>query len=252
MPFFRFVFPLAVFFYFFNAETSLAQGVEGNRYRVVYAKGKPLLANKQKIRDGQTLEEKDKLLFSSREDVVILLDSRFNKIRLTPESISEINTQFLLKNLISKRLAQTQRMKNEVVRLRGSADDPNAHFQSISDTLKLDLVQDLKLSAETRADQLRLLDFFNEAIPNALSVTDGALFIVSKKPGIFNLQKVIRPGTSEIVAEIEFLDRAELSAELKYVKASQTDPQLAKQKQADYLQRIYPYLPKDQVLAWIY
>lgn len=227
---FALLFPILLFFQ--------NDGKPKQEFKVVYVKGKPLKSGKIELRDGQKMAEPDKVVFTTMLDLVILLNADFEKIRLKPKSTSDLNRQHSIDQYKSKK---------EFFRVRGSEGE--LEFQSLSDTLILDLAKDLKKSRETQEKQYLLLDFFGESHPKSLRIEDDKLVIIPPKKGMFFLHFRQGLGRSETLATLEFLDRDEVSAELKYVKNLESHPDSVSNKQIFYLKKTYPKVPENQYLA---
>ena len=59
-------------------------------YKIVYVKGKPLRFGKKEIHDGQQIQDKEMIMFTTLEDVVLLLNANYEKIRLFPARFNNL------------------------------------------------------------------------------------------------------------------------------------------------------------------
>jgi hypothetical protein len=205
-------------------------------FRVVLVKGNPLRGGKTNLREGQKMEDLEKLMFTTTNDLVILLNADFEKIKIRPQSRKD------LKKMIP--IAQF-RAKSDFVRLRGVNN--NSEFQSVADSIKLHLVNDLRRSAESTISKFRLFDLYGESHSEYLKMNGEYLVVTSPKTGIFFLHYSKNSGNSEVLAEIEFLPKEEVEAELNYVRKSEAKADSILVQQKKYLLKVYPNLPLYQV-----
>lgn len=205
-------------------------------FRVVLVKGKPLRGGKTNLKEGQKLEELEKLMFTTSNDLVVLLNADFDKIKISPKSHNDLKKMFPITQF---------RAKSNFVRLRGGSG--NTEFQSYSDSLKLHLVTDLKCNQESTLKNYKLMDFIGDLHPEYLKIVGEYLIVNTPKTGIFFLHYSKNSGHSELVAEIEFLSKDEIKAEVKFVQKSVLPADSIQTQVQKYLRKAYPNLPAYQV-----
>jgi hypothetical protein len=218
-------------------------------YKVVLVKGKPLREGNALLRDGQRLEDREKVTFTSLQDVVILMNSHFEKIYLKPKANGDLKKPLLVKSFMTKNGVYSELTKNLTVNTR--AVEKSFAFQSAFDTLSLELVSDLKQPETVDSKGYKLFDHFMEIIPNAIALNEGKLIIKPSKKGIFYLHYSNGKTNGSPLAEIEFLEKDEVLAELSFISKSATPPDSSKSFQLKHLRKLYPALPKIQVESLI-
>lgn len=192
------------------------------------------------LREGQRIVEPETIMFNSRADIVILLNADFQKIKLIPNSDGDLKKLMPLEKF---------KAKEEFVRVR--ALHTVKEFQSLKDTIKLHLVSDLKRNPDASIHQFLVLDFFGESHPEFLKLEGEFLYLFPSKKGIFFLNFKPTPSRSEPLAEVEFLDKEEVFAELKYVTESAPHPDSIPNRQRMYVKKIYPKVPENQLIGFV-
>lgn len=205
-------------------------------FRVVLVKGKPLRGGKTNLKEGQKLDELEKLMFTTSNDLVVLLNADFDKIKISPKSQNDLKKMFPITQF---------RAKSNFVRLRGGNE--NTEFQSFSDSLKLHLVTDLKRNPESTLKNFRLMDFLGDLHPEYLKIVGEYLIVSTPKTGLFYLHYSKNQGHSEMLAEIEFLPKDEIKAEVTFVQKSVLSADSIQIQVQKYLRKAYPNLPAYQV-----
>lgn len=207
---------------------------------MVYVKGKPLRSGKMPLREGQRMVEPETIMFTSRADIVILLNSDFQRIKLLPNNDGDLKKLMPLEKF---------KAKDEFVRVR--AIQSVKEFQSLRDTIKLHLINDLKRNSGANIQQFLVLDFFGESHPEFIKLEGEYLYLFPSKKGIFFLNFKPSPTRSEPLAEVEFLDKEEVFAELKYVTESAPHPDSISNRQRMYVRKIYPKVPENQLIGLV-
>ena len=208
-------------------------------YRVVFVKGKPMRSGKQELRDGQKIEGHEKIMFTTASDVVILMNDRFDKICLRPGSTVPIRT---LVRVVDFPQPDSEKMAVHMTRGTSSTSE----IQSVGDTIQLNLLSDLKKPIKTPLASFSLYNYKMDTNPGYLSINGEYLFIHTQTPGNYFLYYASSPGKSEILAEIEFLDPAEVKAELYFIARETEVRDSVPAVQKRFLQKQYPKLSADK------
>lgn len=245
-----FFFPAIFFLIWYALSGFCPAGDEDNLYRVVWVKGKPLNRSGEPLRDGQKLTGTDVFRFSGPEDVVVLMNNRFDRIRLKPGNGIGTGKAFPVYVLIEQE-SRSQRLASAPARSLNGASTRGAgepkYFQSLSDTLRLGLREDLKMDENPVPESYQLLDHFIEEMPGLIRVSGGELRIAAPGAGIFFLNHRPPGLSSRILAEIEFFDPAEVQAELRFVAGSSAPPDSARPNQVRFLRKLYPNVTEREV-----
>jgi len=217
-------------------------------YKIVYVKGKPLRLGKKVIQDGQQIQDNEKIMFTTIEDVVLLLNASYEKIRLYPYSYNQLKKLIRVADFINGRFLLNTN-KTSITNVRGGSIP--SQYQSLSDTLRLHLVKDLKITSDTDLQKLKLFNQYMEVQIGVIKIAGEFLLIFPGKPGIFTLHYEKERGQSEGLTEIEFLDAKELNAELKYVANLSGSPDSVSTHQLRYIRKLYPNVPENQAFKII-
>jgi hypothetical protein len=236
---------LATFLFAFLVLQSGIGQADDPLFRVVWVKGKPKRAGKNEIRDGEKLLKKDKVVFTSLQDVVILMNSHFEKIYLKPESRTELNKPLGVLDFLNRKGSSAEIQRRASLVTRGYADQ--VLIQTFSDTLRLNLPRQLRQPAGSNPEGYRLLDPYMEIIQGAVTVRGDEMVLVLPKTGLFYLHFTSGSYQNKAIAEIEFLERKEVLAELKFVAGSASPPDSSQSIQTKYLRKLYPNVPDEQV-----
>jgi len=206
-------------------------------------KGSPLRIDKLALRDGQKFEEKERVMFTTIKDVVILMNSHFTKIYLKPKNQTELKKLVKVNDFI-------QNLSVAEIKLRGASTrgtDAQSLFQSLFDILRIHMIQDLKLTANQSAAGFKLLNVFMEDIPNGVKPVGETQVITPPKAGMYYLHIGSGNQMNQTLAEIEFLEKEEVMAELKFVAKSANPADSSQSIQIRYLRKIYPNVFDNQM-----
>ena len=208
-------------------------------------KGSPLRSGKEILKDGQKIGEKEKVMFTSMKDAVVLLNSSFDKIYLKPKSPVQLKKLVNVGDYAPGNIHAISSKRNSVMNLRGGMS--GTEFQSISDTLKLHIVNDLKRNPDVDLSSFKLFDQYMESIPGVLKIVGQYLIITPKKSGFYILHFSKGASNSEVLAEIEFLDMDELKSELKFVAGAAVHVDSVRSNQVRYIRKLYPKVIDSQI-----
>jgi hypothetical protein len=86
-----------------------------------------------------------------------------------------------------------------------------------------------------------------ELISSSVSIDGEYLLLHPSKSGLYFLRYVKSPGQTEMLAEIEFLDREEVKAELRFIKESSMPVDSVNKQQLKYIRKVYPKIPDSQL-----
>jgi len=216
-----------------------------NLYKIVSVKGNPLRSGKEVLKDGQKIEEKEKVMFTSMNDAAVLLNASFDKIYLKPQGLLQLNKLVNVGDFAPGHIYANISRRNSVMNLRGGMS--GTEFQSISDTLKLHLMNDLKRKPDEDILNFKLFDHYMEAVKGVVKIVGEYLIITPKKSGFYNLHFSKGTSNSEVLAEIEFLDMDELKSELKFVAGAAVHADSAYSNQIRYIKKLYPKVIVSQI-----
>ena len=239
---------IGVFFCLFLFEGSLplfAQTQNG-LYRIILVKGSPLRSGKEKLRDGQKIEDNEKVMFTTISDVAILLNVGFDKIYLRPKSPNQLKRLLKVSDFVNETARERNALKNVSVNVRGL--ESSSSFQSLKDTIKLHIVNDLKRSPDSPLSSFKLFNLYMEPPNNVLKIEGEYLVIYPGKVGFYNLHFTKGNMNSEVLAEIEFLDKEEIRAELNFISNSTANKDSVMNIQKKYAEKLYPKVPKAQLM----
>jgi hypothetical protein len=215
---------------------------EPKLYRVVYVKGNPIQSGHKPIRDGQKMNDTQKVVFSSMDDVIILLTESFDKVSLRPSTKFDLKRPMPVKEYAN--IARNQEKLRMETKTRGPGQEFS--FQSMFDTLSLDLKVDLKKKLGYQQSDFKLLNLYMENLPDRIKKSGEVIEVFPGKPGIYSLHLKNVNGLSEVVAELEFLDNREIRAELKFVAETAPSPDSVSGRQIRYVKKLYPGIPQSQ------
>jgi hypothetical protein len=245
MKFLKFLFVFCLIILPFGYPLFSQISSESNIYRVVNVKGNPLRSGKETLKDGQKIEGKEKVMFTTMKDAVVLLNASFDKIYLKPKGPVQLKKLLKVGDFAQGKIYGTGSTKNAIMNLRGGMS--GTEFQSISDTLKLHIVKDLKRTPDASLSSFKLFDQYMESIQGVMKVEGEYLIIMPKKSGFYNLHFSKGTSASEVLAEIEFLDMDELKSELKFVASAAVHIDSAKSNQIRYIKKLYPKVIDNQI-----
>jgi hypothetical protein len=215
-------------------------------FRVVYVKGSPVYSGKSPLRDGQKISDTQQIVFTGISAVVTLLNESLEKVQLRPRNKFDLQKPLKVKYFVEKALAQNLLERNN--KTRGSENIVS--FQSLKDTLRLHLMNDLKLPENLKDNTLKLFNLYLEAIPKKFHLSGEYLEIYPGKPGIYFLELNKGNGNTQSIAEIEILDLAEIKGELKYVGEIAVSKDSVLVLKSRYIKKLYPKIPEVQE-KWI-
>jgi len=238
------ILPCFLAFYFSGKIFSQDQKTN-SLYRIVMVKGNPLRSGKVILKDGQKIEEKEMVMFTSMKDAVVLLNSSFDKIYLKPKGPVQLKKLVRVGDYASGHIYANNTGRNAIMNLRGGMS--GTEFQSISDTLKLHIVNDLKRNSAVELSSFKLFNQYMESISGVLKIVGEYLIITPRKSGIYNLHFSKGVSNSEVLAEIEFLDKDELKSELKFVAEAAVHADSAQSNQIKYIRKLYPKVIDSQI-----
>jgi hypothetical protein len=229
----------------FTAGNSISGQDTSPKFRVVMVKGKPLRSDKSKLRDGQQLQLKESVWFTSLQDVVILMNDKFEKIYAKPKDNRDLAKLVPVKKYLVQPNEGDSRNRGGNIGLRGT--EKIRQWQSVDDSLKLNMVQDLEIKALKPDHQFVLYDRFMEPIPNSIRWVGEDLVIKPLKLGLyFVFQETSGKGAKQL-AEVEFVEKNEIRLELKFVAQNAQPKDSAEVLQVKYLKGMYPHLPPYQL-----
>ena len=212
-------------------------------YKIVWVMGKPLRNDKSLIKDGQKIDDKERLLFTTMKDVVIVLNDRFDRIYMKPKNLNQLKkpvkvSDFAQGNVYSGGFGSNLNLRS----IKSGAE-----FQSFLDTLKLHITDGLKIKIEEPISNFSLLDQNMEQVIGAVKFEEGHLLIIPPGLGSYTLHLEKGRSKSETLAEIEFLNINAIKAELKFVYDRSQNPDSTQSNQVQYLKKFYPRVPGSQI-----
>ncbi len=213
-------------------------------YRVVLVKGKPKRQGNQFLQDGQKMLEREKVLFTSLQDVVILMNSHFDRIYLKPKGKTDLNKLKAVVEFVPKKPNSGER--SLMAQTRGGTDN-SRNIQSLSDTLRIDLSSFPEIHSGLTVSDFKLYDVYMEEVKSRVRLEGSSLVLTFPKAGVFILYCKESSRSTEVLAEIECLAKDEVLAELKFVARSVPAADSVLTEQIRYLNRVYPHMSKDQV-----
>lgn len=213
-------------------------------YRVVLVKGKPKRQGNLFLQDGQKMLEKEKVLFTSLQDVVILMNSHFDRIYLKPKGKTDLNKLKAVVEFVPKKPNSGER--SLLAQTRGGTDN-SRNIQSLSDTLRIDLSSYPDIHPGLTVLDFKLYDVYMEEVKSSIHQEGNTLVLTFPKAGIFMLYCKESSRSTEVLAEIEYLAKDEVLAELRFVARSVTAADSVQTEQIRYMNRVYPNMSKDQI-----
>jgi hypothetical protein len=214
-------------------------------FKVVLVKGKPLKSGKLALKDGQKMIEKDKVMFTTQNDVVILMNSHFQKIYLKPRNRTELNKLQRVTDYIEPKNVLADLSRGGITR----DEETQILFQSVFDTLRINTVKAFKQSGVATQPGYTLLNQYMEVIPKTVWQEGIVLYVRPPKAGLYYLHYSSGQSQNKVMAEIEFLEKDEVLAELKFVDRSTAIPDSSKSNQLKYLRKMYPKISVDEANA---
>lgn len=208
-------------------------------YRVVLVKGKPKRQGNLFLQDGQKMLEREKVLFTSLQDVVILMNSHFDRIYLKPKGKTDLNKLKAVVEFVPKKPNSGER--SLMAQTRGM--DKSRNIQILSDTLRIDLDMHTGLNAS----DFKLYDVYMEEVKTSIRLEGNNLVLTFPKTGVFILYCKESSKSNGVLAEIEYLAKDEVLAELRFVAKSVTASDSVHSEQIRYMNRVYPNVSKDQI-----
>lgn len=212
-------------------------------YRVVLVKGKPKRQGNQLLQDGQKMLEKEKVMFTSLQDVVILMNAHFDRIYLKPKGKTDLNKLKSVVEFVPKTPKSGER--SLMAQTRGGMDN-SRNIQSLSDTLRIDLSSFPNINPNLTVSDFKLYDVYMDEVKTKIRKDGNKLLLTFPKTGVFILYCKESSRSTEVLAEIEYLAKDEVLAELRFVARSVTASDSVLSEQIRYLNRVYPYVSKDQ------
>ena len=201
---------------------------------VVKVNGKIMVNKKNTLAPGQKIKTTDFVFFGQMTDFFIGIHPQIGKVVLKPGSKFDLNAKMPLGELLIPFSGQ-----------RG-INDVHFNYQTVSDTLRLNLHNDLRLKEVQPNSSFLLYDLWMNNSLKWVNRDTTYLYVVASKKGMQFLHFLSRPGAvSRTVAEIEFLDEKEIVQELKYLSKMEenTDP---KANIEAYMKKQYGLLPKEE------
>lgn len=213
-------------------------------YKVVLVKGKPLRSGKEALKDGQRMVRKENVMFTTPNDVVILMNARFEKIYLKPRNRTELHR-------LQKVVDYMPPGRPEDSRSRGQSrgEESQTAFQTVHDTLRINIVSTFKQRVGTKESSYTLLNQFMEPISNSVWLEGEVLCIAPRKPGTFYLNFSTGQNQNKTLAELEFLEKDEVVAELRFVANNTNVPDSSQSYQVRYLRKMYPNISGDDLAS---
>ena len=213
-------------------------------YRVVLVKGKPKRQGNQPLQDGQKMLEKEKVLFTSLQDVVILMNSHFDRIYLKPKGKTDLNKLKAVVEFGPK--APNSGERSLMAQTRGSMDK-SRNIQSLADTIRIDLASFPDIHPGLTVSDFKLYDVYMEEVKTSIRLEARSLVLTFPKAGVFILYCKESSRSTEVLAEIEYLAKDEVLAELKFIARSVPASDSVLAEQIRYMNRVYPHVSKDQI-----
>ncbi len=245
-----FFFPTLFFILWSSASGFGPAADEDGIFRVVWVKGKPVYKAGMVVRDGQKVTGTEVVQFTGSGDVVVLMNNRFERIRLKPGDGIGLGKPFPVYVLIERESKSQQLASGPTRSLNGArtrGTDEQKYFQSLSDTLRLLVGQDLKLDENPDAESFQLLDQYLDERPGRVRIWGKEIRVASPGPGYFFLYQKLPGSPSRALAEIEFFDPAEVRAELRFVASASAQPDSARSNQIRFLRKLYPKVAEREV-----
>jgi len=211
-------------------------------FRVVLVKGKPKRQDNKLLKDGQKILVKEKVLFTSLQDVVILMNSHFDRIYLRPKVKTDLKKLRAVAEFVPK---SPQSVERSFTKTRGT--DKSRNIQCLSDTLRIDLFPLTGNHPGRTVSDFKLYDVYMEEVKSDIRLEGNNLILTLPKTGVFILYCKESSRASEVLAEIEYLAKEEVLAELKFVASSVQNPESVLDEQMRYMERVYPFVSKDQI-----
>lgn len=212
-------------------------------YRVVLVKGKPKRQGNQPVLNGQKMLDKDKVLFTSLQDVVILMNSHFDRLYLRPKGKTDLNK---LKEVVAF-VPKSPHPAEIPITATTRGLNKSLNIQSLSDTLRIELYSFQNSHSGLTASDFTLYDVFMEEVKNSIRLEGNNLLLTLPKPGVFILYIKESSRPTEVLAEIECLAKDEVLAELRFVAKSVLASESVIKEQIRYMNRVYPYVSNDQI-----
>ena len=212
-------------------------------FRVVLVKGKPKRQDNKLLRDGQKLLVKEKVLFTSLQDVVILMNSHFDRIYLRPK----VKTDLKKLKAVAEFVPKTPHSSDPSFTAQTRGEKKIRNIQSLSDTLRIDLSPLTDNHPGLTVSDFKLYDVYMEEVKSNIRLEGNNLILTFPKTGVFILYCKESSKSTEVLAEIEYLAKEEVLAELKFVASSVQNPESVLDEQMRYMNRVYPFVSKDQI-----
>jgi len=181
-------------------------------------------------------------LFTSLQDVVILMNSHFDRIYLRPKVKTDLKKLRAVAEFVPKSPQSAERSFTKTREV-----DKSRNIQCLSDTLRIDLSTFSDIHSGSKASDFKLYDVYIEEVKSNIRLEGNNLILTLPKTGVFILYCKESSRASEVLAEIEYLAKEELLAELKFVASSVQNPESVLDEQMRYMERVYPFVPKDQI-----
>lgn len=221
----------------------LAQEVE-SAYEVMRVKGRPLKSGKNKFQKGEKVNMEEKLMFTTLSDMVEMISETSDKIQLNPKGAEELKRMVKIRDYVNQREQSQVKLRNEIIRMRGAGE--HLEFQSLKDTLKLNLLLDLKIKSEQKSGTFQVMDLFNESLPNSVQVNDEEVLIYPSKKGMLQLFFQRKGQPSRLVATMEFFNPSEIEEEILFVKNKFQDKANQAEILQNYIRKHYGKTPSYQ------
>jgi hypothetical protein len=212
-------------------------------YRVVLVKGKPKRQGNKSLQDGQKMLEKEKVLFTSLQDVVILINEHFDRIYLKPKGKTDLNKLKAVVEFVPRVPQSAER--SIVAQTRGIEKTRN--IQSLSDTFRIDLSTLQNIHPGLKVSDFYLSNGYMDEVKSSFRLEGNILELTFPKTGLFILYCKESSRSLEVLAEIEYLAKDEVLAELRYVAQSAASSDSVLREQIRYMNRVYPHLSNEQI-----
>jgi hypothetical protein len=208
-------------------------------------KGKPLRVDKSKIQEGQQLQLKESVWFSSLQDVVILMNDKFEKIYAKPKDNMDLAKKVPLKFYLVKGTGEERKVRGGEMGLRGM--EKIRQWQSVDDSLRLNLVKDLGLKSQKSGNKFILFDRFMEEFPHAIRLNGQDIVVKPSKLGLYYVFMEEGGKSGKQLAEVEFFEKNEVKSELRFIAQNAVPKDSAEVIQLKYIKGMYPFLPDYQL-----
>ena len=174
---------------------------------------------------------------------MILMNSHFDRIYLRPK----VKTDLKKLKAVAEFVPKTPRSPDPSFTAQTRGENKIRNIQSLSDTLRIDLSPLTDNHPGLTVSDFKLYDVYMEEVKSNIRLEGNNLILTFPKTGVFILYCKESSKSTEVLAEIEYLAKEEVLAELKFVASSVQNPESVLDEQMRYMNRVYPFVSKDQI-----